>query len=178
MDAIDEAIRSKRLRALVRYWDDKRQTRPMPLRRNIDPIEIPSLLPIVVIAETSPNGPRIRLLGSETTSVYGRELRGQLIGDIEFDEFTPLWRESFAMVADTAMATAASGTFLRTTGLCTIELALMPLADDTGGLSHVFGGVVIRPLAWNSAIRSNSRPIYRSGAGGVLNLRQAELRRC
>jgi hypothetical protein len=120
IDTVCEMLRSVRLRSLVRYWDEKRGDRSMPARREIDPTEIPRLLPIALIADSPPAGPRIRLLGSETTNAYGREIAGQLIEDVEFGEFTPSWRDAFARVRRSEGPASASGMFRTSTETCNV----------------------------------------------------------
>lgn len=175
VEPVGEAVRSNRLRALLRYWSEKRQDRPMPPRGEIDPIEIPRLLPIILVADATAAGPCMRLLGSETTNAYGRELRGQLISEIAFGEFTPFWLEAFALVARSAAPATATGTFRKATELCSVEIVLMPLADDGISLSHIFGGVVIRLLA-RGVVGSQGTPIYTSRIEGDLDFRRAEIR--
>ncbi|MDB5396182.1 MAG: hypothetical protein JWM91_3688 [Rhodospirillales bacterium] len=175
METAGETLRSARLRALLRYWNEKRQDRPMPARGQIDPIEIPRLLPVALMAEMTTAGPRIRLLGSETTNAYGHEMRGQLIHEIEFGEFTPFWREAFALVVQSAAPTLAAGTFRKATELCSVEIALMPLADEDRSLSYIFGGVSIRPLARGIA-RPNGTSIFTSRTADDLDFRRAGIR--
>ena len=175
MEMVSEKLRSARLRALVRYWNEKRQNRPMPARDEIDPIEIPNLLPIALIADTTGAEPRIRLLGSETTNAYGREMSGQLIGEVEFGEFTQFWREAFSLVRQSGAPVSAAGTFRSPTELCSVEVALMPLAHDGLSLSHIFGGLVIRPLA-RGVVRSNGTQSYISRVVGDLDFRRADIR--
>lgn len=171
-----ETILSSRLRALHRYWNEKRGKRSMPSRSEIDPIEIPRLLPIVLIAEITPAGARMRLLGSETTSAYGRELRGQPIGEIEFGEFTQFWRDAFALVLQSATPALASGRFRTSAGTYSIEIALMPLAREDKTLSHIFGGMVIKPVTHEGAIRSNGTPSYVVRVGDDLGFWRAKVR--
>ena len=47
----DATITDARLRALYEYWMEKRGDRAMPARADIDPTEIPDLLPIVGLAD-------------------------------------------------------------------------------------------------------------------------------
>ena len=88
----------------------------------------------------------MRLLGSETTSVYGRETRGQLAGDLQFGEFTPWWHDAFARVAASGAPTTAAGKFYNNTELRNIETILLPLADDRQSVSHILGGLLIKPV--------------------------------
>ena len=66
------------------YWRSKCGTRAMPRRRDIDPTEIPRLLPNIQIAELVDGGKRIRyrLAGTAIVEAYGEELAGKYIDEI------------------------------------------------------------------------------------------------
>jgi hypothetical protein len=181
IESMDEMIRSVRLRALVRYWNGKRAGQPMPSRAAIDPIEIPRILPIVLLADATPDGARMRLLGTEATGAYGRETRGRLVHEIQFGEFDVPWQGAFGEVVRSAAPTFAVGTSRRGTELCRIETVLMPLTDDGSAVSQIFGGLVIRPLARDEAVeRERARafivPLSEDATCGFEG-RRAEFRR-
>jgi hypothetical protein len=139
------AIKDTRLQALVRYWAAKCGAQAMPSRRTIDPLEIPSLLPIVLLADVSASGGRIRLLGSGATEAYGQETRGKWAHELELGDFTPLWRDAFARVVKLKMPVYAIGTFRRSLRTCDVEAVLLPLSDDGLTLHQILGGLMIRP---------------------------------
>ncbi|MCW5773702.1 MAG: PAS domain-containing protein [Rhodospirillaceae bacterium] len=71
------------LSALWRYWNKKRGTRSMPLRSDIDPGEIPKLLPHIQLMERDPaRGFRYRLSGTAVAQVYGFDPTGKYIDDL------------------------------------------------------------------------------------------------
>jgi hypothetical protein len=147
-----ESIRSARLRALLRYWAEKSAGLAIPFRRQIDPTEIPSILPIVLLADVTPAGARMRLLGTEATSAYGRETRNYLVSDIQLGEFTVSWQDAFLRVMQSARPACAAGTYLRGTELCRVETVLTPLTEDGSSISQIFGGLLIRPIAREGTI--------------------------
>jgi hypothetical protein len=67
------AIDSDRVRAFDTYWQAKCRHGKFPTRCDIDPVEIKSLLPYLLISEieTAPFRVRYRLDGSETASING-----------------------------------------------------------------------------------------------------------
>ena len=92
-----------RLLALLRYWLIKRGTRPLPSRRDIDPVEIgPELLPNLMLADLLDRGTHVRFrlvgtavvkrLGSDPT---GRYLDGEMRG-AWFDQLGSLYRLVYA----------------------------------------------------------------------------------
>ena len=59
---------------LYRYWLAKRADRRMPARRDLDPCDIPKLLPYVMIVEKADDRFRWRLVGSAVAREAGRDL--------------------------------------------------------------------------------------------------------
>jgi hypothetical protein len=154
-EPVGDIVHSARLRSLLRYWVEKAAGGTMPFRRQIDPIEIPSILPIAMLADVTPLGARMRLLGSETTSAYGSETRDRLVADIQLGEFTVVWQDAFSRVVQSGRPAYATGTYRRGTELCRIETVLTPLTEDGSQVSQIFGGLLIRPIARDSAIGQN-----------------------
>jgi len=75
---------SPRVRRIYEYWDGKRAGRPMPARRDIDPLDIPTdLLPGIVLTEVLPAAPwlRYRLVGTAQVVLRGRDPTGQPVRD-------------------------------------------------------------------------------------------------
>ena len=102
----------------------------MPSRPQIEPIEIPGILPIVRLAEVPPAVARMRLLGSEATNAYGREIRDCLIADIQLSEFTVIWQNSFLRLIQPASPFFTTGMYRWGRELCRVETVLTPLSDD------------------------------------------------
>lgn len=80
MPAID--ARDPRTIELLAYWCSKRGTRLMPSRRDIDPIEIPKLLPFISLTDIVPGAPieqryRVRLFGTKLVDLYERDWTGR-----------------------------------------------------------------------------------------------------
>ncbi|MFN4275977.1 MAG: PAS domain-containing protein [Ferrovibrio sp.] len=80
-------ICSPRIRRFWEYWVAKRGDRPMPSRRDIEPTEIPDLLPYIVLTEVLREPPylRYRLVGTKQVAVRGHDptgepVRGHYIG--------------------------------------------------------------------------------------------------
>jgi hypothetical protein len=66
------------------YWRSKCGARAMPRRRDIDPTEIPRLLPNIQITELVDGGKRIRfrLAGTAIVEAYGAQLAGKYIDEV------------------------------------------------------------------------------------------------
>lgn len=67
--------------ALHSFWQHKRQQRPVPLRRDIDPLELREHLGSLFLAEALPDFEdfRYRLIGTNLTSVMGQEYTGKTL---------------------------------------------------------------------------------------------------
>jgi hypothetical protein len=72
------------LREIYAYWRGKRGARRMPARRDIDPAEVPQLLPHLLISAVIDGGDRFRyrLAGTAITRAIGRDPTGKLIDDL------------------------------------------------------------------------------------------------
>lgn len=72
-------ICSPRIRRCWDYWTAKRGDRAMPARADIDPAEIPDLLPYIVLTEVLAGPPflRYRLVGTAQVAVRGHDPTGQ-----------------------------------------------------------------------------------------------------
>jgi len=72
------------LREFKRYWDEKRGTRAMPVRADIDPIELRAHLGWIYLIDVFPDLSdfRYRLLGSRITEAYGRDNTGKTVREI------------------------------------------------------------------------------------------------
>jgi hypothetical protein len=65
---------------LYHYWLSKRRLRSMPSRSDIDPLEIPRLLPYVGIVEKAGDELRYRLVGTALAQQFGRDFTGKTLG--------------------------------------------------------------------------------------------------
>jgi hypothetical protein len=68
----------EKLERLLAYWRFKRGARKMPARADIDPAEIPDLLPLISLFEIENGRFRIRLAGHKIVEAYGLEPRGKV----------------------------------------------------------------------------------------------------
>jgi len=77
------------LQALLDYWLQKRGGRAMPARGDIDPAEIPRLLPDLGLVDVLHGGAdfRFRLLGTRITELFHADFTGMTVGDIEVDHY-------------------------------------------------------------------------------------------
>ncbi len=144
-------IASPALRDLYLYWQDKWQGHRMPTRADIEPLEMPALLPLVYLVDVETGvdperGPlrfRFRLIGTRIVGWFGRDLTGQYVDE----SFAPRYREAATTglplydVLDKGGADGAPG---GRHGF--YQRLLMPLAGDDGEIEMLLGGVHPTPM--------------------------------
>jgi hypothetical protein len=71
---------------LMDYWLRLRADRRMPSRRDLDPLDIPKLLPGVLLldVEHETHRLRFRLVGTRITELYGSDFTGQYLDNTFF----------------------------------------------------------------------------------------------
>lgn len=80
-DAIPFKDADARLHSVLGYWSAKRGERPMPARRDIDPLELgTAILPHLMLVDVEP-GPRFRyrLFGTAVSEAFGMDATGRYI---------------------------------------------------------------------------------------------------
>jgi hypothetical protein len=71
------------LQPLMRYWDEKRGSRRMPRRPDIDPVEMVRFLPALMIVDVVADDRRYvyRLVGTREVEARGRDPTGRPVGE-------------------------------------------------------------------------------------------------
>lgn len=120
--------------ALFRYWDRLRGQRPAPLRTEIEPADIKSLLADTFILEKDARGEAIfRLAGTRLCATYGRELKGYA--------FPALWsqrdqriisRHAYSVFHHDAVVVVGFESETLNGKSAQFEMLLLPLHGDQG----------------------------------------------
>jgi hypothetical protein len=135
-------VRDERLRRLSAYWLGKRAGRLMPAPRDIDAVEIPTLLPYLWIYDFLPVERRFRcrLAGDEVNILWGMNLRGRYLEEIAPPVALPLARERFLGVVDTPAISHAIGMMLLASDRRMLgERMIFPLSSAGGQVDRVIG---------------------------------------
>ena len=84
---LDFSRLAPKLQQLLQYWQGKRKGVVLPSRKNIDPIEIPRLMPDVALVDVlrDPLDYRYRLAGTHLVEMTGHDRTGQRMREF----FTP-----------------------------------------------------------------------------------------
>ena len=121
------------LLAIRRYWEEKRGTRTMPSRADIDPIELKRFLPGIMLLDVVEDARRYvyRLVGTREVAMRGRDPTGQSIVQ---GFFGPSLENSLAFadaVVQGRVPVFRSGAFVAPDGrVGDEEVVILPLADD------------------------------------------------
>ena len=134
---------SAKVSRLHDYWQGLRAGRAMPARREIDAVEIWSLLPNIHMSEwhQNPDRVRYRIAGTELVASIGREISGHWLTDFHTDpadvaETISLYRRVVARRAPVIGRTLGS---MQRLGVESFEWVLCPLSDDGRAVTHFIG---------------------------------------
>lgn len=139
------------LEQLQAYWDRQRAGRDLPARADIDPIDMPRLLPHIVMIDVQYDAGHLtdfsyRLWGEHVIEHNRRSLVGRRLSDLVRDDprqqrWVDKYRQAVAErrpVFDTATYRTVTDT------VKTMDLAVFPLAAASGRIEALLGGVVYR----------------------------------
>lgn len=153
-------MRHAQSKALHAYWKTRRQGGSAPMRADIEPQDISSLLGhIFMLQRVDPDHHVFRLAGTEVCGLYQREFRDQ--------NFLSLWRghdashmqallESCLATVSPASVIAAASTFDMVE--LPVEISLLPLRGRAGLVDRVLG--LFQPL--EDAATLQNRPLIRT----------------
>lgn len=129
-------------RELYDYWRACAQSRPIPLRYDIDPIAIPTLLPGLSLIDVGENinSLRYRLAGTRVREIYGAEMTGRGVFDVGFQHKNDYWRSVYTTLVEQQMPMQGTvrGPAAGRDHLILIWLRL-PLASLSGAVERILG---------------------------------------
>lgn len=145
--AFVERIESERLRDVYRYWQSKCGDRVFPRREDIDPTEIPALLPHVYLVDVIDGGRdfRFRLLGTHIVESVGLEFTGQLVSEFTRTHKGDRRGRDYYRLIEHREPQHASGSLVS----CgrehlQYEKVICPLSSDGEKIDMIFGGLFLR----------------------------------
>ncbi|MHA1600643.1 MAG: PAS domain-containing protein, partial [Alphaproteobacteria bacterium] len=141
----EQIIEDKRLLALYGYWESKRGDRAIPARGDIDPLEIPELLPLILLIDVLQTGEyQYRLMGTEIVNNFGNNVTGltftEALPDGPYLEYiTGLVRD----VVSTGRPLYSEGAFMaKGRANRQVRRLVLPLSDDGHTIDKLLGGQV------------------------------------
>jgi hypothetical protein len=88
-------------RQIYDYWLDCAGERTMPCRADINPAQIPRLLPFISLVEVDEaiTSSRVRLAGTRLRDVYDREITGLTLDELDFGAKRDYWLAAYRHTA-------------------------------------------------------------------------------
>lgn len=134
-----------KVRALYDYWNAKRGDRQFPSRADLDPAEIPGLLPHLSLIEIRPSQPRFvyRLVGTEVARLLQQDLTGRPVGDgVRIDEREAVMAR-YDFVADQAGCVFHAATLQeQRNDFSRVQRLMLPLGPPSGPPAMILSLVV------------------------------------
>ena len=138
-------ISQKPLIELWKYWNGKRGGRLMPARADLDPSEIPHILPYIYLLDVlhEPVRFRARLLGTSVRDFIGRDSTGVMLDEKLYGDETEDALAILRLVVDTKAPVGIWGPeTLRETEWEEKEAMILPLSNDGQRVDMLLGGNV------------------------------------
>ena len=146
MDLLLPADCHPRIRSLYDYWASRRCGRAMPGRADLDPIDIPSLLPNVFMVDVPPSGPMTyRVFGTALVALFGRELTGRPLGEGVLPQAVAEVLSRYGrIVAERRPFYHRSRLFEQGNDFTEVERVILPLSTDGVQVDQLIGMTIPR----------------------------------
>lgn len=127
-------------RQIYDYWRSCARHRPMPARSDLDPTAMRPYLPDLCLIDILGGLPDavVRLAGTRVRNVYGFELTGKCLGDLEWGERADYWQAVYRRIVEkaTPLQGAVQGPIPRREHITLFWLRL-PLSDNGESVNKV-----------------------------------------
>lgn len=136
-----QSLNSPLLREAHAYWESKRQNRLMPSRSDIDPIEIPRLLPYIILLDVLPEPLDFgyRLIGTAARSIMRADYTGRIFSQIPGKgSDSVLWRLCETVVRSKTPLSESPPYVGHERFLKNCENVLLPLSEDRVNVNMIF----------------------------------------
>lgn len=147
--------------AVLAYWETKRGARRMPARRDIDPTELPRVLPYLQLIEAvPPDRFRYRLVGTAIVQIFGHDYTGRFLDELALGaERTNFFAGKLQAVRDNARPMFVRTQYVSAKGVHFMANRLyVPLSEDDRNVNMVLGSLTFefsrgatRDGVWGSA---------------------------
>ncbi|HEX6980222.1 MAG TPA: PAS domain-containing protein [Alphaproteobacteria bacterium] len=162
MSSFRDALGFPRLRELYDYWHRVRGARDVPLRSDIDPLDMRGVLGHVVLfdVERDPIRFRYRLVGTELARVRGVDLTGRYIDEVSiFSAHDAIIRFYTRVVTEPCIGLQRGPDTLFDARVgCMFRLSL-PMSSDGRAIDMILGGFEYRPTQDDCAYMEIYEPL-------------------
>lgn len=141
---------------LLAYWNEKRGDRPMPARRDIDPLDLPDHLGNLVLIEVEhePLRLRYRLIGTRITSAMERDSTGKYYDEVYEPAIIEHVYDSFRWILRHKAPLRTHGqAFYPDKNFYDYETLNLPLSDDGVTVNMVLGELIFHLASGASSRR-------------------------
>jgi hypothetical protein len=131
---------SENVRALYLYWRGKCHDGRLPRRADIDPIEIPKLLPYLTMVEVVDDERRFvyRLVGTKEVDIRGQDPTGKSVGEAYYGPSIEDAYSFYSRCATSGQPVYDETPFVGPDGrYCDDELLFLPLTDDGNKVTRI-----------------------------------------
>jgi hypothetical protein len=159
---VPSSLGAKRLQIAYGYWLRKRQGRLMPSRLDIDPAEIPRLLPYVMLIDVvaEPLDFRYRLIGAAARKLMRRDFTGGLFSEIAGNGEGSVLRHGCKLVVRTKAPISMGPPHVGTDpGFEECENVLLPLSDDRVGVTTILTVISFKRVRRPKLTISQGKPV-------------------
>ncbi len=132
------------LKHLYDYWKSRCSGRRCPARADLDPVDIPRLLPHILLVDTQPGADafRVRLAGTEVVRWCGCEITGRELQDLPNSEIMEIFEE-YRQTALNQEPRLSQGPLKNAFGTHkNVQRLLLPLSTDGATADMIIGGVI------------------------------------
>jgi hypothetical protein len=129
-----------------RYWQRMRGERALPSRRDLDPTEIPGLLPFVMLIDVEPEPLdfRFRLIGGAVEKIVARDTPRRRFSSIPFmAKGNTVWGHYARVVNERRPLVSDLSYVGNDRSVRRLRHCLMPLSDDGSNVNMIFVAVEI-----------------------------------
>jgi hypothetical protein len=127
-------MRSPLIRQAYAYWSGKRRGERLPARTDIDPVDIPAVLPHLALVERDADSRRMRyrLFGSALVELLGQDATGRYLDEVYPDFITSPSRIYREQVFDMGKPSHRIGrpTLRFAKDFYSVERLYLPMAED------------------------------------------------
>ena len=128
-----EAVASPMLLSAYDLWVTNLRGRTLPSRADFDPVDMPKLLPHIILVDVENPGPRlrVRLSGTNVVNVFGGDYTGQYLDEIDFGDARQKILHDYIFAVDAKRPLFSDHKFRRLSGTyLNIERVILPLSDN------------------------------------------------
>jgi hypothetical protein len=131
-----DEMKSRRILWALDYWQGKRANGSLPLRSQIDPIEMPRLLPYLMLIEVIAGRLRYRLVGTQVAAGAGYDFTGRHLDELQFAN-RDFYLGCYGAMLRTHTPTFGMDNWVYPDGRNGIaEFGMLPLSRDGQSVSH------------------------------------------